>query len=74
METLIRLFQAFARVRGIDYVTLGFDARDPRLAHLRRAFRPREYVSRLYAVHWDDGADLAGQLDERLLAPEGALL
>jgi hypothetical protein len=74
IETLIRHFQRAARSRGIDYLTLGFDARDPRLAHLRRAFRAREYVSRLYAVHWDDGAALACQLDERLLAPEVALL
>ena len=71
---LIRLFQASARSRGIDYLTLGFDARDTRLHHLRRTFRPREYISRLYAVHWDDGANLARQLDDRLLAPEVALL
>jgi hypothetical protein len=73
-ETLIRLLQRSARTRGIDYLTLGFDVRDPRLPNLRRALRPREYVSRLYAVHWDDGADLVRQLDDRFLAPEVALL
>jgi hypothetical protein len=42
---------------------------------VRKVFRPREYVSRLYAVHWDDnGAEVAQHLDNRLLAPEVALL
>jgi hypothetical protein len=75
LEQFIRLFHGPACTRGIDYLTLGFDARDPCLAHLRTAFRPREYRSRQYAVHWDDaGADLAGSLDDRLLGPEVALL
>jgi len=41
---------------------------------LRKVLRPREYVSRLYVVHWDDGAELARSLDDRLLAPEVAIL
>jgi len=73
-EWLILLLHGPASARHIDYLTLGFDARDPRLAHLRKVFRPREYASRLYAVHWDDGAELAHSLDGRLLAPEVALL
>jgi hypothetical protein len=72
---LVDLLHGPAHTRGIDYLTLGFDARDGRLAHLRTVFRPREYRSRLYAVHWDDeGAALARGLDGRLLAPEVALL
>ena len=39
--------------------------RDPRLPILRRRFHAREYVSRLYVVHWDDGAELARSLDKR---------
>ncbi|HEU4387784.1 MAG TPA: hypothetical protein VFV34_08310 [Blastocatellia bacterium] len=76
-DALIRIIRALmpaARDRGIEYLTLGFDARDPRLAQLRNAFRPREYSSRLYAVHWEDGMDLAQSLDDRLMAPEVALL
>ena len=74
-ELLFLLLQGPAHRRGIDYLTIGFDARDPRLGHFRRVFRPREYVSRLYAVHWDDdGAKLARALDDRTLAPEVALL
>jgi hypothetical protein len=74
-ELLVNLLHGPARARGVDYLTLGFDARDERLAHVRDVFRPREYHSRLYAVHWDEqGAALAAGLDGRLLAPEVALL
>jgi hypothetical protein len=75
VEWLVRLLFGPARSRGVDYLTFGFDDRDPRLPHLRRVFRPREFASRLYAVHWADGADAAAGLDpNRLLAPEVALL
>jgi len=75
VELLVNLLHGHAHTRGIDYLTLGFDALDPRLPRLRKRFRPREYHSRLYAVHWDEhGQALARGLDERLLAPEVALL
>jgi len=73
-EWLILLSHGPAHTRKIDYLIIGFDARDPRLVHLRKVMRPREYVSRLYVVHWDDGAELARSLDDRLLAPEVATL
>ena len=74
-ELLLLLLHDPAQRLGVDYLTLGFDVRDPRLGHVRKVFRPREYVSRLYAVHWDDnGAEVAQHLDNRLLAPEVALL
>lgn len=73
-EWLILLLHGSAYARQIDYLTLGFDARDSRLAYLRKVFQPREYASRLYVVYWDDGAELAQSLDGRLLAPEVALL
>lgn len=73
-EILIRLFHGPAHSRAIDYFALGFDERDPRLMHLRKTFAAREYTSRLYAVHWEDGAALAQSLDDRLLAPEAAIL
>jgi hypothetical protein len=72
---LVRRLYAPARARGVDYLTLGLDARDPRLPRLRQTFHPREYVTRLYAVHWNDGAALARRIDpNRLLAPEVATL
>lgn len=75
IEWLIRLLHSSAYSRKIDYLTLAFDERDPRLPHLRKAFKPREYVTRLYAVHWPDGASLASSLQtDRLLAPEIAIL
>jgi len=73
-ECLINLVRTSHSARSADYVVIGFDSRDPRLAHLRRVFRAREYVSRIYAVYWDDGAALTPKLDERLLFPEVAIL
>ncbi len=71
---LIHLLRGLAHSRSIDYLVLGFDSRDPRFLYLRRIFRSREYVSRIYVVHWEDGAPLAQSLDGRLLGPEVATL
>jgi hypothetical protein len=74
VECLVNLLRASNRALSADYLVIGFDSRDPRLAHLRKVFRAREYVSRIYAVHWDDGTAFAHNLDKRLLAPEVATL
>jgi hypothetical protein len=74
VDLLKDLLQAICETSPTNYLSIGFDARDPRLAQVRGTFRAREYVSRLYAVHWDDGAKLAQELDGSLLAPEVALL
>jgi hypothetical protein len=74
VECLVNLLRASKPALSADYLVIGFDSRDPRLAHLRRVFRAREYVSRIYAVHWEDGAAFARNLDKRLLAPEVATL
>jgi hypothetical protein len=75
VEWLIKLLHGPACTREIDHLVLALDARDPRLPHLRQVFRPREYVTRLYAVHWNDGAAVARRIDpNRLLAPEVATL
>jgi hypothetical protein len=73
-ECLVNLIRASDSARSADYVVIGFDSRDPRLAHLRRVFAVREYVSRIYAVYWEDGAAFARSLDQRLFAPEVATL
>jgi hypothetical protein len=57
-----------------DCLAVGFDARDPRLALLKRAVDGREYRTQLYLVHWDDGRADAETLDDRLCEPEVALL
>lgn len=69
---LLSQLRQHARALGLDFLTLGFDARDPRLTIVRRAFRCREYHSRLYSVNWDDMPAVA--LDDRLCSPEVALL
>jgi hypothetical protein len=72
--SLVLWLLASRQARSADYLTLAFDSRDPRLPLFRRTFRAREYTSRMYAVYWDDGAELADKLDGRLLAPEVATL
>ena len=57
MDALIELvtkFGALAAERGIEFLTLGFAANDPRLAMIRRKFRCREYRSRIYVVRWPE--------------------
>jgi hypothetical protein len=71
---LIDVFRAAEDPRSVDFLIVGFDSRDPRLAYLQRTFRPREYKSRIYVVHWEDGMELARSLDGRLLGPEVATL
>ncbi len=71
---LLRLVSASARSAGITAMTVGFDARDPRLAHLVRNFRSRLYRTRLYTVTWQDQPPVTEPLDGRLLYPEVALL
>jgi hypothetical protein len=75
--TLLGLIQQLANSayqRGIELLTLGFAANDPRLAIVRRNFRCREYRSRIYVVHWAGIGGTARDLDKRVLAPEIALL
>ena len=75
IEPLIDALRCSSHARDVDCLTIGFDARDPRLAIVRRAFCGREYRTQLYVVHWPDGAAAAAALDRsRLVAPEVALL
>lgn len=71
---LVNSLFASREAQSADYLTLAFDSRDERLPYFRKTFRVREYISRIYVVHWDDGAELARELDGRLLAPEVATL
>jgi hypothetical protein len=76
-ELLIRLLaelRGMASQQGIELLTLGFAADDPRLVVLRKNIRCREYHSRLYVVRWPEFGGAAQELDERILAPEVALL
>ena len=71
---LVAELRHFASQRGIELLTLGFAANDPRLATMCSHFRVREYRTRLYVVRWPDLGGAARELDGRILAPEAALL
>lgn len=71
---LLETFAGAARAGGIELLTLGFDARDPRLAWLCQHFRARVYHTRIYQVAWPDAKVAFEPADERLLYPEVALL
>lgn len=73
-QTLIEAAYAEARDRGYVYLITGFAARHPWLPWLRRRFRPREYASVLYAVHWEDGTGAVEALDGRMPHVEAAIL
>ena len=60
--------------RGMEYVTLGFAAGDPRLVVVRRHFRCREYRNRLFSVRWKNDEFAGIKLDNNLVFPEAALL
>ncbi|HSY19923.1 MAG TPA: hypothetical protein VK815_16385 [Candidatus Acidoferrales bacterium] len=71
---LVKDLRGAAARRGIELITLGFAANDPRLAVVQKKFRGREYRSRLYSVRWPDCGGAAAELDGRILAPEVAWL
>ena len=60
--------------RGLDYVMLGLDEANPLCAVLRARFPTHSYVSMVYVVYWEDGADAAVAIDGRMLHPEVAIL
>jgi hypothetical protein len=63
-----------ARQAKLDCVTIGFAARHPLSEVVRRCYRCREYVSILYAVHFDQLRDQPPALDGRIPHPEVAVL
>lgn len=71
---LIEQSLSTARARGLEMVTLGFAAHDPRLGLVRRRFRGREYRTRLYRVQWLQMETKIGELDGGTIAPEVSLL
>ena len=60
--------------RGLEFLTLGFAAKDPRLEPIRRRFRPRQYYSRIYVVSWPEIGGLKAELKNQIMAPEISLL
>lgn len=72
-EALLVAAMNRARDLSMGYVVAGFAAQHPLLSVVRSHGNPREYVSLLYVVHWDDAGTTA-QLDGRVPHVEVALL
>jgi len=70
---VVRALFSSARVAGVELLSAGFAAHDPALDCLRRAFRLREYRSRLYQVDWPD-EPATWLIGSDALRPEVALL
>ena len=70
-QALVEAAYAEARTRRLVYLVTGFASRHPWLPWLTKRFRPREYASLLYTVHWEDGGEA---LDGRMPHVEVALL
>lgn len=65
---------AEASRRGFDSVVISMAATNPMLPALRRAFRARDYRSRLYLAHWPDATPRIADLSRLPLHVEAALL
>lgn len=74
LETLIASSCDLAMSRNIDYVMISFAERNPLTKVVRKRFPCHSYVSVIYLVYWEDGAEAAGQLDGRIPHPEVAIL
>jgi hypothetical protein len=74
LPRLIRTAFEPSQRRGIEILTIGLAANDARLDVVRRAFRCREYRTRLYRVTWAGDVDNLTALDGRTFLPEVALL
>jgi hypothetical protein len=71
---LVELSLSKAATRGLDYLTLGFAANDPRLETVRSQFRCREYKNRLFKVCWKEANSTGIILNDNPMFPEVALL
>jgi len=60
--------------RGLDHLCIGLGSGHPLLSIAHSHFGAREYRSRAYVVHWDDGAEAVRTLDERPIHLEVAIL
>jgi hypothetical protein len=63
-----------AASRGLEFLTIGLNAREPRLAELRRRFTTRSYQSRLYGVNWEGETSARFHSGENSFLPDVALL
>jgi hypothetical protein len=71
---LLDALRGTARERGLDWLVLGREARDPELVVLRQLRNVREYHTQLYDVRWSDMAPWPEPWNGSLFRPEVALL
>jgi hypothetical protein len=71
---LLRALLRTAAGRGLEWLAVARDARDPELTTLRRLGRAREYRTRLYEVRWPDWPAYRVEWRDGLFRPEVALL
>ncbi|HEX7288554.1 MAG TPA: hypothetical protein VF532_20385 [Candidatus Angelobacter sp.] len=71
--SLLREIYNLARLRGLNYLLVGLDARDP-LLPVARAYAHVRYPSTLYLAEWSEGGHLHEQLDERPAYVDAATL
>jgi len=74
LEPLWEALRASAQKRGMGWLAIARDARDPQLTALRRIVRGREYHTRLYEVSWNNAAAWTDPWDGRCFGPEVSLL
>lgn len=72
-SALLRALYNQAVERRYSYFTLGLAEADPRRAEVER-YRPIVYISQLYLVAWETGQSAVAGVDNRLPAPEIAVL
>jgi hypothetical protein len=76
-ESLVALVAAgceHAIRKNLDYVMISFAERNPLANVIRKRFTSHEYVSVIYVVFWEDGAEAVSMLDGRIPHPEVAIL
>jgi hypothetical protein len=71
---LVKAGLAEAARRGFDLAVIAMADGNPMLPALRRSFKVRDYRSRLYLVHWDDGRAAVEDLAPQPLHVEAGLL
>lgn len=72
-DRLLRAAENEALRRGLRFLTTGLDPTRP-IARVLEARRAQVVYSRLYLVHWDDGAGEAHELRSRRVHPEIAVM
>jgi hypothetical protein len=71
---LLQAARHAAAHRGLDHLCIGLGTAHPLASVAQARFGVREYRSRAYVVHWDDGAEAVRALDGRPIHLEVAIL